>query len=167
MKSLATVLAILALSIEPAPAQWSPALSFNVRAAFPTGTGAVETTGRLSCSTGQDGVCLDGTIGFDWGGPSTGVYDLTDLDVGYSAAFGAQRRTSVVLRLGVSTWIHNDKTGAAGVNAGLAFRHQTRPRKAWRADVNWRRLSEHWRRSPWFTWPSLTVGLEWGRPPSN
>jgi len=157
MKSPLAILSALLLLVGPVQAQWPPSLSVNLGAAFPRDTLALETTMRISCSTTHTGMCLDGTIGFDWGRPYTAVYDLLDLDGGFSAAFGTERRTSILVRVGGSSWIMNDKTDKTGYNAGIACRHLVRQRKTWRADFNWRRFRG-------FTWPSVTVGIEWNSP---
>jgi hypothetical protein len=149
--------AMVAVS-KPVQAQSSPSLSVNVGAPFPRDSAVLENTLRISCSTTHTGVCLDGNFGFDWGAGNTGYYYLGDVDVGFSAALGNKRRTSIVLRAGGSGWQRgNEKTGKYGFNGGLAIRHLVRARKAWRLDLNWREF-------PGLTWPSVTVGLEWNSP---
>ena len=144
--------------IKPVQAQSSPSLSVNVGAPFPRDSAVLETTLRFSCSTTHTGVCLDGNIGFDWGAGNTAFYDIGDVDGGFSAALGTKRRTSVLLRAGASFWQRgNEKTGRSGFNGGVAIRHLVGTRKAWRVDFNWRRF-------PGFTWPSVTVGMEWNSP---
>ena len=132
----------------------------SIGVAFPADTTSLETIARGTCSTYYTGTCLDVAVGFDWG---HGVYDLIDADLGYSLAVA--HRASLAVRAGMSSWLHNDRTGALGVNGGIALRGLIRPTTALRADLNWRRFSLRWNHSPWFTWPSLTIGLEVETPP--
>jgi hypothetical protein len=93
------------------------------------------------------------------------VYDIIDADLGYSLAVA--HRASLAVRAGLSTWTRNDKTDALGLNGGIALRGLIRPGTAVRADLNWRRFALRWNQSPWFKWPSLTIGLELEEPPFN
>jgi len=79
-------LAIMAAVVLPnatANAQDWHAVSANLGVAFPADTTSLETTFRFTCSTYYSGRCLDVAFGFDWG---HGVYDLIDVDLGYSPA---------------------------------------------------------------------------------
>ncbi len=155
------IMAAVVLPNAAANAQNWHAASVNLGVAFPVDTIALETTGRFTCSTYYSGTCFDVSVGFDWGG--AGVYDVNDADLGYSLAVG--HRASVAVRAGISTWIRNDRDGALGLNSGIALRGLIRQTTALRADLNWRRFALDWNHSPWFTWPSLTVGLESEMPP--
>ena len=158
-------MAAVALPNAAANAQNWHSASLNLGVAFPVDTIALETTGRVTCSTYYSGTCFDVTFGFDWGRPHTAVYDVIDADLGYSLA--VEHRASLAVRAGISTWLRNDRRGAFGLNGGIALRGLIRPTTAVRADLNWRRFALHWNQSPWFKWPSLTVGLEWEMPPAN
>jgi len=162
-----TFLIIIAAVVLPnaaANAQNWHAGSVNLGVAFPVDTIALETTLRSTCSTYYSGACFDVAVGFDWGRPYTAVYDIIDADLGYSLA--VEHRASLAVRAGLSTWIRNDRTGALGLNGGIALRGLLRPTTALRADLNWRRFALRWSQSPWFKWPSLTIGLELETPPS-
>ncbi|SRR5205823_2696885 len=159
------VIAAVVLPNAAANAQHWHASSVNLGVAFPVDTVALETTARYTCSTYYSGTCLDVTIGFDWGRPYTAVYDINDVDLAYSLAVA--HRASLAVRAGISTWIRNDREGALGLNGGIALRGLVQPTTALRADLNWRRFSLSWNHSPWFTWPSLTIGLECEMPSSN
>jgi len=152
------IIAAVVLPNAAAKAQNWHAGSVNLGVAFPVDTIALETTARFTCSTYYSGTCFDVTVGFDWGRPYTAVYDLIDADLGYSLA--VEHRASLALRAGISTWVRNDRTSAVGLNGGIALRDLIRPTTALRADLNWRRFAQDWYHSPWFKWPSLTVGLE-------
>jgi len=155
------IIAAIVLPNAAANAQNGHGASVGLGVAFPADTTSLETSAHLTCSTYYTGTCFDVAIGFDWG---HGVYDLIDADLGYSLA--VKHRASLAVRAGMSTWLHNDRTGALGVNGGIALRGLIRPTTALRADLNWRRFSLRWNHSPWFTWPSLTIGLEAEAPPS-
>ena len=155
-------MAAIVLPNAAANAQNWHAASVDLGVAFPADTTSLETTLRFSCSTYYSGTCFDVAAGFDWG---HGVYDLIDADLGLSLA--VEHRASLAVRAGMSTWISNDRTGALGLNGGIALRGLIRPTMAVRADVNWRRFSVNWSHSGWFKWPSLTIGLEWERPPGS
>ena len=167
MKTLRMIVAAGALLGPTAEAQAGFAASVNVGPEFPTDTLALEITVRGGCGFYHSTTCLDVTGGVARGLNHAAVYDLLEGDVGYSIAFGAAPRTSLVLRVGISTWIRDDHTGALGVNSGIAFRGLIRPTVALRVDYTWRSFAVQWPRGPWFTWPSLTVGLEKEMPPSN
>lgn len=154
------IMAAVVLPNAAATAQNWHAGSVNLGVAFPVDTTSLETSFRLTCSTYYSGTCFDVTAGFDWG---HGVYDLIDADLGYSLA--VEHRASLAARAGLSTWTRNDQTFAFGLNWGIALRGLIRPTTALRADLNWRRFSGN--HSSWFTWPSLTIGLEWEKLPSN
>jgi hypothetical protein len=156
------IVAAVILPNAAANAQNWHAVSANLGVAFPADTTSLETTFRFTCSTYYSGTCFDAAFGFDW---RHDVYDLIDADLGYSLA--VKHRASLAVRAGISTWIRNDRTGALGLNGGIALRGLIRPTTALRADLNWRRFALRWNQSPWFTWPSLTIGLEAEWPPSN
>jgi len=156
------IMAAVVLPNAAANAQNWHAASVNLGVAFPADTTSLETTMRFTCSPYYSGTCFDVAAGFDWG---HGVYDLIDADLGYSLA--VEHRASLTVRAGISTWIRNDREGALGLNGGIALRGLIRPTTALRADLNWRRFALRWNHSPWFTWPSLTIGLELETPPSN
>ncbi len=156
------IMTALVLPNAAASAQNWQAVSVNLGVAFPVDTIALETTLRFTCSMYYSGTCFDVAGGFDWG---HGVYDLIDADLGYSLA--VKHRVSLAVRAGISTWVHNDRTGALGLNGGIALRGLIRPTTALRADLNWRRFALRWNHSPWFKWPSLTIGLESEMEPSH
>jgi hypothetical protein len=152
MKSLLAVLAAWALLVTSVHAQIG-AVSIQAGTAFSGGTTRLETTIRLSCSTKHNGACIDVNVGADWGRRDAAGL-LSDLDVGYSATFSAKRQTSLVGRVGFSCLCDEaNRMAYTGINGGIALRHLYRPKRAWRVDFTWRRLSG-------LPWPSLVVGLE-------
>jgi hypothetical protein len=154
MKWLLAVLAALALQAVPAHAQRLRWGFLNVGVVSERGTANhhVAITLGATCGLTHTGLCPSVEFGGDFTNP-TG--DLFGLNVGFAAAFGPRRHTSLVPRVGLSLLIQDDAHPCCfvGSTAGLRLRQGITSTWALSVDYVWRHYSR-------FDWPILSVGMD-------
>jgi len=154
MKSVLAPLSALVLLTNPARAQ-SPLLNsgvLNLGLAFPaSGTKHIVLAGGMTCATTHTGLCGDVEIGFEG---KSGFINVAN--IGYSVAFGPNRTTSLVPRVGITAVLINEHVANSmfvGYDAAIGLRHELPSQLACRVDYTWRHY-------PGFVWPIVSVGLE-------
>ena len=114
-------------------------------------TSGVELTLRRWYGSYATGAHLDIAAGIDWGVKRHLLLDIMDIDAAEFIGFRPEPRTLVVLRGGVSYWMHNDRTDDGGLNVGLGVHHWFRAGRGLTVDMIWRQYSG-------YAEPSVTVG---------